>query len=203
VQVTRVIPIPGATAALNSEVQALLRNAGGAGKGSVFQYYELIGAQWPVFPTSAAFPSGNNSAPESIIHKTPGSVVPVYVANTTMETYFQMGVQAAGPLAQDDRLPPDVVADPTKVFGTESCVGCHYSSGIAVGFRMVNGEKQPIFGINSNDGLTGSANYSWLLQMEAKFRRTAAASQPAPKRHYYEAGGESAPVRDAAHKGHK
>jgi hypothetical protein len=186
VQVTRVMPIPAATAALNREVQSILRNVGP--KGSVFQYYELIGAQWPVFPGSAAFPSGNNSAPESIVHKTPGTMVPVYVANVTMETYFQSGAQPAGPLAQDDRLPTGTVADSTKVFGTESCVGCHYSSGIAVGYRIIDGEKQPIFGINSNDGRTGSANYSWLLQMEAKFRQPD--PRKAPKRHLYEAGGE-------------
>jgi hypothetical protein len=50
---------------------------------------------------------------------------------------------------------------------------------------MVNGEKQPIFGINSNDGRTGSANYSWLLQMEAKFKTT----ETPPRRALYEAGG--------------
>jgi hypothetical protein len=192
VQVTRVIPIPAATASLNAEVQDLLKKVTGSrAGGSVFQYYELIGAQWPVFPKSAALPSGNGSAPESIIRKTPGAMVPVFVANTTMETYFQSGVQPAGPMAQDDRLAPGQVADSTLVFGTESCVGCHYSSGIAVGYRMVNGEKQPIFGINSNDGLTGSANYSWLLQMEAKFKTAAAA---APKRHLYEAGGGESPT---------
>ncbi|MEJ0040590.1 MAG: hypothetical protein WDO68_31985 [Gammaproteobacteria bacterium] len=187
VQVTRVVPIPNTTAALNAEVQALLRQVKGTrAGGSVFQHYELIGAQWPVFPGSSAFPSGAGSAPESIVHKTPGAMVPVYVANTTMETYFQTGVQVAGPLAQDDRLAPNVFADTTMVFGTESCVGCHYSSGIAVGYRTVDGQKKPIFGINSNDGRTGSANYSWLLQMEAKFRAAPALS---PKRHDYEVGG--------------
>jgi hypothetical protein len=201
VQVTRVIPIPAATAQVNAEAQAILRSVGP--RGSVFQYYELIGAQWPVFPGSSAFPSGNGSAPESIVHKTPGSMVPVYVANTTMETYFQTGVQPAGPLAQDDRLAPGVVADTTQVFGTESCVGCHYSAGIAVGSRMVNGQKVPIFGINSNDGRTGSANYSWLLQMEAKFRTTPQTTSR-PKRHFYEAGGANhGPANSGQSKGGK
>jgi hypothetical protein len=115
----------------------------------------------------------------------------VFVANTTMETYFQTGEQPAGPMAQDDRLAPGKVADSTPVFGTESCVGCHYSSGIAVGYRIINGAKQPIFGINSNDGLTGSANYSWLLQMEAKFK---VAPSLAPKRRLYEVGGGELPA---------
>ena len=44
------------------------------------------------------------------------------------------------------------------MFGTESCVGCHYSAGIAVGYRMVSGQKQPIFGINSNDVATHPAD---------------------------------------------
>ncbi|WP_165072898.1 hypothetical protein [Paludisphaera rhizosphaerae] len=177
VQVTRVIPIPLATQQVNRESQRAL-----AGLGSVFQYYELIGAQWPVRPNFPAFPSGNNSAPESIVFKTPGQMVPVYVANTTMETFFQLGVQAAGPLAQDDRLPPKQVADPTLVFGTESCVGCHYSAGMCLGFKrdaegkllMNEGNKVPIFGINSNAGRTGNADFSWLLQMKAQ-------SEDAPK----------------------
>ncbi len=197
VQVARVSPIPQSTAAVNAEAQAAVRSVGaGPGLGtSPFQYYELIGAQWPVFPGSSAFPSGDDSAPESIVHKTPGSMVPVYVVNTTMETYFQVGVQPAGPLAQDDRLAKGQVADATQVFGTESCVGCHYSAGIAVGYRIVDGQKKAIFGINSNDGRTGNANYSWLLQMEAKFKATPAA---APKRHLYEAGGGAPPAAGRA-----
>ncbi len=185
VQVTRVdVPTQGtlnpldkeiaaSTAALNAEVQAALRR-----EHSVFQYYELIGTQWPVRPNAPAFAGGNMSAPESITHKTPGNVVPVFLVNTTMETYFQKGLQPAGPLEQDDRLadgaPP---IDNTPVFGTESCVGCHYSAGAAVGFRTNadgsfqrdgNGRKIPIFGENSHFGKTGNGNFSWLLQIEAR-----------------------------------
>jgi hypothetical protein len=161
--------------AINKEVQALLQKAN-----SVFQYYELIDVQWPVHPNALAFAGGDNSAPGSITHKTPGDIVPVFLVNTTMETYFQKGMQPAGPLEQDDRLaqgaPP---IDNTPVFGTESCAGCHYSSGIAVGFKTDDKGKEivdlnwlptPIYGENNHFGKTAGANFSWLLQIEAKAR---------------------------------
>jgi hypothetical protein len=37
-----------------------------------------------------------------------------------------------------------------------------------------NGRKIPIFGKNGVEGLTGSANFSWLLQIEAKSKQPAA-----------------------------
>jgi hypothetical protein len=101
----------------------------------------------------------------------PGNVIPVFLVNTTMETYFQKGIQPAGPLEQDDRLAPGYPPiDCTPVFGTESCNGCHYSAGSNLGFRTdpATGARTPIFGINGHFGKTGSANYSWLLQIEAK-----------------------------------
>jgi mono/diheme cytochrome c family protein len=165
--------IAQSTAALNAQVQADLAKAG-----SVFRYYELIGTQWPVHPNAPAFAGGEGSAPESITHKTPGDMVPVFLVNTTMETYFQKGHQPAGPLEQDDRLangaPP---IDSTMVTGTESCVGCHYSAGVAVGFKRnddgslkadANGRKIPIYGENGHFGKTGNAAFSWLLQIEAQ-----------------------------------
>jgi hypothetical protein len=183
-QVLQVTPVPRITEALNEQVQELLRQ-----QGSVFQHYRLIGTQWPVQPSFPAFPGGmvfgtqQSSAPESIVYKTPGKVVPVYLVNTTMETYFQKGNQAAGPLAEDDRLPAGQESDPQTVFGTESCAGCHYSAGACIGFKTdlygkpmldANGNRIPIFGKNANQGMTGNANYSWLLQMRAqpKSKRT-------------------------------
>ena len=91
------------------------------------------------------------------------------------QTYFQKGFQAASPLEQDDRT--SLIFDTTMVFGTESCVGCHYSAGACIGFRKdssgkllhdAGGNKIPIFGQNGNGGLTANANFSWLLQLEAK-----------------------------------
>jgi hypothetical protein len=159
-------------AELNAEVQGRLKTLG-----SVFQYYELIDTQWPVHPNAPAFAGGGGSAPESITHKVPGDVVPVFLVNTTMETYFMKGQQPAGALEQDDRLASTApTIDETSVIGTESCVGCHYSSGIGLAFKKnadgtdmldpVTKQKVPIFGENSHFGKTGNANFSWLLQIE-------------------------------------
>ena len=178
VQVFRVLPVPPATAELNGIVQGQLRAAG-----SVLQYYELIGVQWPVEPQVPAFPSGMKSAPESVVFKVPGHVVPTFVANTTMETYFQGGNQQAGGQERDNR-PPKNSDDPTLIFATESCAGCHYSAGACVGFKTGyvpqpdgtvkidylrrDGRKIPIFGIDSHQGHSANANFSWLLQMKAQ-----------------------------------
>ena len=194
VQLTRLVPNPPATQELNRQVQALLR-----GQGSVFQYYELVGAQWPVQPGFPAFAGGAGSAPESILFKAPGRVVPVYLVNTTMESYFQKGEQVAGPLEEDDRLPAGFFADkPTEpvtpdrtlVFGTESCVGCHFSAGAAVAFKRdengklvrdpATGLKIPIYGKNGSFGQTGNAHYVWQLQLKAR-QKESPPGQPASK----------------------
>src|SRR5690606_1591537 len=52
-QTTMILPIPKATAALNSQVRVALKSLG-----SVFQYYELIGTQWPTAPSFPAFTNG-------------------------------------------------------------------------------------------------------------------------------------------------
>jgi hypothetical protein len=155
---------------LNQQVQALL-----AKENSVFQYYELIGTQWPVHKNAPAVTGGNDTAPESIAHKTPGDMLPVFLVNTTMETYFQKGLQKAGPLEEDDRLTDNSLIDSSMVTGTESCVGCHYSAGIAIGYKrnldgtwaMADGKRVPIFGDRNNTGKVGGAHFSWMLQLEA------------------------------------
>jgi mono/diheme cytochrome c family protein len=183
-QTTQVLPIPGATAALNMQVQAALKNLG-----SVFQYYELIGTQWPAAPSFPGFTNGVANQPngellpssyESIVYKIPGKVVPVFLVNTTMETFFQAGNQPAGPVADDYRLPAGLLADPNTIFATESCAGCHFSAGAAVAFKKdpygryvtqtVDGLKYrvPIFGQNAVRGLMGDGDYSWLMQLRAQ-----------------------------------
>ena len=172
VEVLRLVPPPQGTEEVNIAAQTFL-----ASKGSVLRFYELDGTQWPKHPKSPAIPGGQSSAPESIVRKMPGEVVPIYLTNASMETYFQKGYQQAGPLEQDDRLAAQSSVDTTMIFGTESCVGCHYSAGACMGFRRdsagkllhdANGNKIPIFGQNGNDGRTGGANFSWILQIEAK-----------------------------------
>jgi hypothetical protein len=183
-QTLQVLPIPKATAALNAQVRAALKNLG-----SVYQYYELIGTQWPAAPSFPAFTNGVANQPdgrllpsswESIVYKIPGKVVPVYLVNTTMETFFQNGNQPAGPVADDYRLPAGLLADPNTVFATESCAGCHFSAGAAVAFKKdpngrvitqtIDGKKYriPVFGQNAVRGRMGDADYSWLLQLRAQ-----------------------------------
>lgn len=183
-QTTMVLPIPRATAALNAQVQAALKKLG-----SVYQYYELIGTQWPAAPSFPGFTNGvaNQadgrllpSSHESIVYKIPGKVVPVFLVNTTMETFFQNGNQPAGPVADDYRLPAGLLADPNTIFSTESCAGCHFSAGAAVAFKkdpygrtlvqQVDGQyyRVPIFGQNAIRGQIGDADYSWLMQLRAQ-----------------------------------
>ena len=174
VEVLRVVPPPPGTAAINRIMQDFL-----GAKGSVLRYYELNGTQWPRHPRAPLVASGTGSAPQSLIRKMPGMVVPVYLTNSTMETYFQTGNQVAGPLEQDNR-PPSTATDSTRVFGTESCAGCHYSAGAVIGFRADGkGGKTPMYGQNANGGANGNAGFSWLLQLEAKSTGTALA--PAAK----------------------
>ncbi len=91
VQVERVIPIPDDVAQLNAEYQAGLVDAGNTlNSQSVWQYYELVNAQWPADP------------PKRKIY---GGPMPQFLANTTLETYFQT---------------PDASVTPPH-----SCMGCH------------------------------------------------------------------------------
>lgn len=170
VEVLRLVPPPNATANVNREMQELLGRMG-----SVLRYYELNGTQWPKHPLEPAVPGGQGSAPESVVRKMPGHMVPVYLTNATMETYFQKGFQDAGPLEQDDRVSFSI--DTTKVFGTESCVGCHYSAGACIGFRKGpdgqflrdgKGRKIPIWGENAHGGLNGNSQFSWMFQIESQ-----------------------------------
>jgi len=172
---------------LNTQVQALLHS-----KGSVFQYYELIGTQWPVHKYAPAFAGGQGSAPESITNKTPGDMVPVFLVNTTMETYFQKGTQNAGCLEQDDRLSDNCIADTTQVVGTESCVGCHYSAGIATAWKRdvngkpvtVNSVKQPVYGISDHSGRSAHGDFSWLLQIETGNQNVGPEAETDKGKHY-------------------
>lgn len=162
-QVTRVVPIPPATQQLNREVQAMLR-----GMGSVWQYYELVNTQWPTDPSAPPTTPGAGTAPESIENKTGGDPTPVYLVNSIMETYFQLGNQPAGRLEQGM---PDV---PEQAFGTESCMGCHYSAGIATMATVGAGGTRTA---NFSGPLT--ADFSWMFQQLAHFRTPPDSATPA------------------------
>ena len=143
--------------------------------------------QWPLHPSLPSVPGGEGSAPQSLQFKTPGQMIPTFNINTAMETYFQRGLQPAGGSEQDNRLAPpsQLLSDPgnaevasfggnsftdtTMVNATESCVGCHFSAGVTTMFRSgANGARTAVQGENATFGDNGSANYSWILQLEAQ-----------------------------------
>ncbi len=91
-QVKRLTPIDSGTAALNKAYQARLKSVNPE---SVWQYYELVGTQWPVTPTD--LPLGNP--------------FPQFLGNATLETYI------LGVVKNDSvELVPNV---------TTSCMHCH------------------------------------------------------------------------------
>ena len=179
-QIQRIIPITKETAELNAYVQELL-----GGIDSVLQYYELIGAQWPTDPSAKPYDVTKHNAnypptlPDAVTNKSGGKPMPVYLTNMTMETYFQgasltlpnqiynagynqeLGNQAAWHQIQGFQ---SYGTNPNRIFGTESCMGCHYSAAIAVGEKIVDGKKTPIFGDPQ------SADFSWLPQLKAHFK---------------------------------
>lgn len=91
-QIMRYQPIFEGTEALNKEYQAALRSVN---RNSVWQYYELIGTQWPVHPKQLPL----------------GDPFPEFMANSTLESYIQ-GVVKKGKV----ELIPNV---------SSSCMGCH------------------------------------------------------------------------------
>jgi len=149
-QVLQVIPIAQATAALNQQVQELLR-----AQNSVWQYYELVGTQYSTDP-SAPPASPLTALPTNITNRSGGMPAPVYLVNPVIETYDQEGNQEASDLAQG----PLNDAKHT-VFGTQSCMGCHFSAGIASRYvdNMVDNQeqKEPIFEPET-------ADFSFLLE---------------------------------------
>jgi hypothetical protein len=153
-QVMRLIPIPETAESLNFQVQPLL-----AAEGSVWQYYELINTQYATNPTSPPT-SPDHGLPENITNKSGGMPTPVYLVNSVIETYDQEGNQEASDLVQGPLNNAKQI-----VFGAQSCMGCHFSAGIATRFITdKDGNKQAIFE-------PGMADFSWLLQTRAHWQR--------------------------------
>jgi hypothetical protein len=85
VLVSRVVPILPATAELNARYQKALA-------GTVWENYELIVNNWPTATSKQALPQPpevRTFDPNTYKAKMAGDPVPAFVANTTMETYFQ------------------------------------------------------------------------------------------------------------------
>ncbi|KAA1243735.1 hypothetical protein [Aquimarina sp. RZ0] len=196
-QIQRVIPISGATEELNANVQSLLKAAK-----SKLQYYQQIGTQWPTAPEAPPYTLKDTTTytlPQSVTNKSGGNPTPTYLTNMIMETYFQGGTITGssdkilqsftrdGKIQYQDTLDSynvyianepayfqmnnfpmgtDTKNTQQVIFGTESCISCHFSSSIATGFTENNGIKTPVF------GLPTSADFSWLLNQKASFKKT-------------------------------
>jgi len=175
-QVQRVIPIPIATQELNRQVQSVLNK-----NNSFWQYYQLIGTQWPTQPKAAAYPlcPATYKLPDAVTNKSGGMPVPTYLTNMVMETYFQGETVGGDTTSKYNMLIANEPAyfqiegnpkDTNKkaavnqiIFGTEGCIGCHSSASIAVGYSWVGKEKSANFG----DARTG--DFEWLMQRKAQF----------------------------------
>lgn len=178
-QIQRVLPIPVATQELNKQVQELLR-----AKKSFWQYYQLIGTQWPTDPSAPAYPlhPGVYKLPDAVSNKAGGNPVPVNLTNMVMETYFQGGTDATNTVTYNKYIAnepayyqiennPDTNKYPSAkpiIFATESCIGCHSSAGIATSFRdTIINDKSLRVAIFAN---VRTADFEWLMQRKAHFK---------------------------------
>ena len=129
-QVQRLTPIPKETQALNAMVQAELKQ-----EGSKLAFYEMIGTQWPTDPASV--PEAGSSFPGAVVNMSGGKPLPVYLANSVMETFAQVGNRPASlqvrSASTSDRL----------VFGNGSCMGCHYASPYDFSWIMTKAQLKP------------------------------------------------------------
>jgi len=121
VQVVRLTSIPTLSKALNQAVWSTLKQVSSS---SVFQNYQLIDTMWPkasqTIPPRATTPLSNGN----IQSGTPNN----YVANTTMETYFQL---------------PSQQPNSPSLFTPGGCLGCHVLAPIASPSKL--GKKARIF----------------------------------------------------------
>jgi hypothetical protein len=87
----------------------------------------------------------------------PNTGFDIYMTNEP--AYFQMNGSPVG---------YDTISSHTLIYGTESCIGCHFSSNIATGYTIDSkGKKKPVF--NSRPS---SADFSWLLNQKPSFLPT-------------------------------
>ena len=129
-QVTRLVPVPGETAALNDRMRAVLAEAG-----SKLQYYEMIGVQWPTYPDVQ--PQRGAAFPGSVVNVSGGEPLMQYLANSVMETFSQVGNRPA------DKLPRSVTTSDRMTFGTGSCMACHSASPYDFSWIMTKAQPRP------------------------------------------------------------
>ncbi|WP_157814153.1 hypothetical protein [Olleya sp. Bg11-27] len=149
-QSKRMIDIPVRVRHINSMMQDYFK-----AQGSVWQYYQLIDTQYPVDQNAKPATSTATAyhLPESVINKSGGVPNIAYLTNITMETFFQQGNQIAGLMENSSS---EGSALPLSIFGTESCIGCHSSAGIAISYDTKN--------LSTKFGGQLSGDFSWLLR---------------------------------------
>lgn len=147
-QAFRMVDVPVRVQDINREMQRYFND-----QGSVWQYYMLIDTQYPVNQNVPPAPHGqdDNTVPASVVNKPGGEPNIALLTNLTMETFFQSGNEIASNLMEANP------SNPTTIFGTESCMGCHSSAGIYKMTLSSTGQDS----IYSGDQLSG--DFSWLL----------------------------------------
>jgi len=163
VQVMRTVPIAPDTAHLDREARAVL-----ARLGSVWRYYRLIGTQWPTVPSAS--PAGPHAdRTEAILDHSGGDPTPPFLANVTMETYFQAGIRRACTIAGAPADGACAGSSPAfdagigaigsgaaaMVFGGSGCMACHADAGAIT--RRDPASGRPVIG----PPLSG--DFSWFL----------------------------------------
>jgi hypothetical protein len=129
-QVKRLTPIPPATQMLNANMRERL-----AGAGSKLQYYEMSGTQWPTDPAAPA--QRGASFPGAVANMAGGKPMPVYLVNSVMETFSQLGNVAA------KDYPGAMTTSNRMVFGNGSCMGCHSGSPYDFSWIMTKAQPRP------------------------------------------------------------
>lgn len=163
VQAMRILPIAPDTAHLDAEARVVF-----AGLGSVWRHYRLIGTEWPTVPgASPAGPSADRT--EAILDRSGGAPALPFLANVTMETYFQAMAQPSCPLERSPSAGACVsLASPlyagqnsapsagtASVFGGTGCMACHASAGAIIHVDPASGRR--------TTGAPLSGDFSWFL----------------------------------------
>jgi hypothetical protein len=174
VQVTRVIPIPKATAEANARMQMLVRGiTGRAGKALSFSILRTNrGAVAGASQRSRIFFRRRQRAREHHAQDTWRRSAGLCGQHHDRDLLPAWG--AGGWTAGHDYrvAPGSPPADPTLVFGTESFIG--RSAGLCVGFKLDSqGKKVPIYGINANGGRNGKRELQLAFANRSSLTRAA------------------------------
>ncbi len=127
-QIARLQPIAAETQALNAMMRMAL-----AAAGSKLAYYEMIGTQWPIDP--AAPPGGGPNG--AVANVSGGKPLPVYLANSVMETFSQVGN------TRDPAQEGEARAGDRLLFQNGSCMGCHASSPYDFSWILTKAQPRP------------------------------------------------------------